>query len=160
MGRGGGGAKWERGGTTGPLKGNPKPSLSEAGGGASEDWGRGDSEEAGLFRGRGFLKRRVSPLVPQPLRDLSALSPVASFTQFSGAVRESGWTCSLCPGVPKREASPLYWTSCTLPACASLRPLHLQSLRPPPICRWSTWSKHATASSRPGEGPRLNVLCG
>lgn len=25
-------------------------------------------------------------------------------------------------------------------------------MRPPPTCRWNTWSRHATASSRPGEG--------
>lgn len=48
--------KKERGGAINSVGGNLKPSLSEAGGGASWNWGRGDSgEEAGLSTGRGFL---------------------------------------------------------------------------------------------------------
>lgn len=60
--------------------------------------------------------------------------------------------CSPCPGALKLEALLLFWTSCTLRAYASLPPLHQRFLRPPPTCRWNMWSRHATASSRPGEG--------
>ena len=50
--RGWGGTKWKRGGVRRSLGGNPKPSLPEAGGGASANWGRGESGGGGAsYRG-------------------------------------------------------------------------------------------------------------
>lgn len=128
------------------MERNLEPNLPEAGGGASWGWGRQGRRRDSLW-GVAFCGGSLTPNMTD------TLSPVASSIQSSGAVQELGWMCSPCREAPKPEASLLFWTLCTLRAYASLPPLHRPFLRLPPICRWIMWSRHATASFRPGEEP-------